>query len=111
MVKTRLRVSMLCVVALSFLALVSTHNTWAQVLYGSVTGTVTDQSGAGVPKAHVVVTNRATTVTREADADDSGHYIIIDLPPGDYDLTVKASGFKPLTQTSLTITANTVTNA
>ena len=32
----------------------------AQVLYGSVTGTVTDQSGAGVPKAHAVVTNRAT---------------------------------------------------
>src|SRR5207247_1302706 len=83
----------------------------AQVLYGSVTGTVTDQSGAGVPKAHVVVTNRATRVPREGDADDSCHYIIIDLPPGDYDLTVKASGFKPLTQTSLTITANTVTNA
>src|SRR5436309_2029694 len=82
----------------------------AQVLYGSVTGTVTDQSGAGVPKAHAVVTNRATGVAREADADDNGHYTITDLAPGDYDLKVTASGFKPLTQTSLTVGAHTGTN-
>src|SRR5437660_3503946 len=82
----------------------------AQVLYGSVTGTVTDQSGAGVPKAHAVVTNRATGVAREADADDNGHYTITDVAPGEYDLKVTASGFKPLTQTSLTVGANTVTN-
>ncbi len=82
----------------------------AQVLYGSVTGTVTDQSGAGVPKAHAVVTNRATGVAREADADDDGHYTITDVAPGEYDLKVTATGFKPLTQTSLTVGANTVTN-
>src|SRR5437773_2810287 len=57
----------------------------AQVLYGSVTGTVTDQSGAGVPKAHAVVTNRATGVAREADADDDGHYTITDVAPGEYE--------------------------
>ena len=110
MVKTRLRISILCLVALSFLALVCTHNAWAQVLYGSVTGTVADQSGAGVPKAHAVVTNRATAVVREGDADDSGHYTITDVPPGEYDLRVTASGFKPLTQTNLVVAANTVTN-
>src|SRR5207237_10463217 len=82
----------------------------AEVLYGSVTGTVTDQSGAGVPKAHAVVTNRATGVAREADADDNGHYTITDVAPGEYDLKVTASGFKPLTQTNLTVGANTVTN-
>src|SRR5438477_302558 len=110
MVKTRLRVSVLCLVALSFLALVCTHNAWAQVLYGSVTGTVADQSGAGVTKAHAVVTNRATAVVREADADDSSHYPITDVPPGEYDLRVTARGFKPLTQTNLMVAANTVTN-
>jgi hypothetical protein len=83
----------------------------AQVLYGSVTGTVTDQSAAGVPKAHVTATNRATGVTRETDADDNGHYTITDLAPGDYDLKVTASGFKPLTQTKLMVAANTVTNS
>src|SRR5882762_5707074 len=81
----------------------------SQVLYGSVTGTVTDQSGAGVPKAHVAATNRAIGVTREADTDDNGHYTITDLAPGEYDLKITASGFKPLTQTNLMVAANTVT--
>ncbi len=96
---------------LCFLALGYAHRAGAQVLYGSVTGTVTDQTGAAVPKAHVVVTNRATSVARGADADDTGHYVITDVSPGNYDLTVKAGGFKPLTQTNLTVTANTVINA
>ena len=80
----------------------------AQVLYGSVSGTISDQSGAVVPKAHVSVTNRATGLQREMDVDNNGHYVIPDLPPGGYDLKVTASGFKPLTQTSLTVGANTV---
>src|SRR5207302_8743744 len=67
----------------------------AQVLFGSVSGTVTDQSGAGVPKAHVTLINKATSVQREADADEGGHYTITDMPPGNYDLKVTASGFKP----------------
>jgi len=46
----------------------------------------------------------------EADADDSGHYTITDVPPGEFDLKVTASGFKPLTQTNLMVAANTVTN-
>ncbi len=109
MVKGRFQISVLCVVALSFLALIYANCSWAQVLYGMVTGTVTDQSGAGVPKAHAVLTNRATGIVREADADENGYYTITDVPPGEFDLKVTASGFKPLTQTSLMVAANTVT--
>ena len=83
----------------------------AQVLFGSVSGVVTDPSGAGVPKAHVVIVNKATGVRKESDADANGRYRITDLPPGTYDITMSAAGFKPLTQTNLTITANVVTNA
>jgi len=111
MFTSRGRIHLACLFALCFLALGYAHRAGAQVLYGSVTGTVTDQTGAAVPKAHVVVTNRATGVARGADADDTGHYVIIDVSPGNYDLTVKVSGFKPLTQTGLTIRTNTVTNA
>jgi len=111
MVKARFQISVLGVVALSFLALMYANSAWAQVLYGSVTGTVTDQSGSGVPKAHVAATNRATGVERQADADENGHYRITDLVPGNYDLKVTASGFKPLTQTNLMVSANIVTNA
>jgi Carboxypeptidase regulatory-like domain/TonB dependent receptor len=110
------KLSLLLLLGLVTLAAVSVQTVMfvpvvnAQVLYGSVTGTVTDQSGAGVPKAHVAATNRATGVERDADADDNGHYTITDLVPGDYDLKVTASGFKPLTQTNLMVAANTVTN-
>src|SRR2546422_8733415 len=110
MVTSRFRVSVLCVVALSFLALICAQFAQAQVLYGLVSRTGTDQRGAGVPKAHAVVTNRATGVAREADADDNGHYTITDVATGECDLKVPASGFKPLTQTNLTVGANTVTN-
>ena len=82
----------------------------AQVLFGSVNGTVTDQTGAGVPKAHITLINKATSVQKEANADESGHYTITDVPPGNYDLKVTASGFKPLTQTNLMVEANTVMN-
>jgi len=110
MFTSKLRICLACLFALSFLAFGNIRRADAQVLYGSVTGTVTDQSGAGVAKAHAVVANRATGVVREADTDDTGHYTITDVPPGAYDLKVTASGFRPLTQTNLAVAANTVTN-
>src|SRR6266446_6507150 len=108
---TKLRISLLFCFALSFFLLGYARGASAQVLDGSVSGTIADQSGGAVAKAHVVITNRATGIQRETDADENGHYAITDLRPGDYDLKVTASGFKPLTQTSLTIAANTVANA
>src|SRR5436190_527360 len=110
MFRNRLSSLFLSVFVLGFAFLGFVQRADAQVLFGSVSGTVTDQSGAGVPKAHVTLINRATSVQKEADADDSGHYTITDVPPGDYDLKVTASGFKPLTQTNLMVAANTVTN-
>jgi hypothetical protein len=68
----------------------------AQVLYGSVTGTVSDQSGAVVPGAKVTVTNEATGLNREAISDASGFYRLLDLPQGNYTVEVTAGGFKPL---------------
>ncbi len=108
MLRNRLSVLFLLVFFLSFALLGSVQRTGAQVLFGSVSGTITDQSGAGVPKAHVTLINKATSVQKEADTDESGHYAITDVSPGNYDLKIAASGFKPLTQTNLTVTANTV---
>src|SRR6266480_1455364 len=110
MFTSKLRTFVACLFVLGCLELGYARSARAQVLYGSVTGTVTDESGATVPKAHVVVTNHGTGVKREADSDDTGHYTITNVPPGEYDLKVTASGFKPLTQTKLAVAANTVTN-
>ena len=96
------------VLTLTLFGCVQTAN--AQVLFGSASGTVTDQSGAAVSKAHVASVNKATGVRKETDADASGFYTLTDLPPGLYDITVSAGGFKPLTQTGVNIGANVVTN-
>src|SRR5438094_1576675 len=111
MFRIRLSGFFLSVFVLGFLLLGFVQRADAEVLVESVSGKVTDQSGAGVPKARIALVSKATSVQKEADADESGHYTITDVPPGSYDLTVKVSGFKPLTQTNLTIRTNTVTNA
>jgi hypothetical protein len=81
----------------------------AQVLYGSVVGTVTDDTGAGVPKAVVMVTNTSTGLSRQATADDTGYYAIQNLPEGVYDLSISSSGFRPYSQKGVTVSINNVT--
>jgi hypothetical protein len=54
----------------------------AQVLYGSVTGTVTDETGAVVPAARLAVVNEETALRREVETDAAGIYRIVDLPQG-----------------------------
>lgn len=83
----------------------------AQVLYGSIVGTVTDQSGAVVPKAAVRATNTSTGLSREATTDTSGYYSIPNLAQGSYDVSIAAPGFKPLTQRGVSVGINTVTRA
>jgi hypothetical protein len=80
----------------------------AQVLYGSVVGTVTDQTGAVVPKATVTITNVATTQTKEATTDDAGYYSIINVLEGTYNLTVKAAGFRPYEEKNVVVAINSV---
>ena len=60
---------------------------------GSITGTVTDASGAVVPNARITVTGVFTGVERDAVSDSAGVYIVPSLIPGDYKLTVQAAGF------------------
>lgn len=75
----------------------------AQVLYGSVVGTITDQSHAVVPGAQVTITNDATGLKREATSDATGLFRILDLPQGTYTLDVSASGFRPLKKTTVVV--------
>ncbi len=109
MVTKTTRVFLVGLLAAGFLASVSIQRLNAQVLYGSVRGSVTDQSGGVVPKAHVAITNPATGLKLETDTDDTGFYTLTNIPGGNYDLTVTASGFKPTTKTNQAIAINTVT--
>ena len=82
----------------------------AQVLYGSIIGTVTDQTNSVVPNTVVRVTNTSTGLFRDAPTDSAGYYSIPNLPQGTYDLSVSKSGFKTLTQKSLDVLINNVTH-
>jgi len=108
MLRNKSVVLLAVVLASALFGMVQSAN--AQVLFGSASGTITDQSGAAVPKAHVSSVNKATGVRKETDADAGGFYRLTDLQPGLYDITVTAGGFKPLTQTSVTVAANVTTN-
>jgi hypothetical protein len=66
----------------------------AQSFTASITGTVTDPAGAVVPRAHIIATDVQRNVSRSTDSDDSGRYVIIDLAPGSYTLSVESPGFK-----------------
>ncbi len=62
--------------------------------YGTISGTVTDNSGAVVATASIDVTNIATNVTKHAETSSSGGYIVPYLPPGTYRVTAQATGFE-----------------
>ncbi len=83
----------------------------AQVLYGSIVGTVTDPTGAVIPGARVEITNTATQQSRTAATNASGQYSIANVLPGTYDLQVTAEGFRAFTETGLVVTANRVVRA
>lgn len=72
---------------------------------GSITGTVTDSTGAAIPNATVTATNTATNVTVTRTTSGTGTYNISPLQPGNYSLTVTAKGFKTLTQENLDVLA------
>ena len=80
----------------------------AQVLYGTVSGNVSDQSGAIVPEATVTLTNKGTGQVRETTANSDGNYSIPNVLPGVYELKVTKQGFSTYTETGLNVTANNV---
>src|SRR5438552_10896885 len=99
----------LCILLVLALAVLwTTPGAQAQVLYGSVVGLITDPTGAAIPRAHVTLTNTSTNLKREADTDDAGRYSVPNLPEGNYEVMLSASGFKPLTQTGISVRVGSV---
>ena len=80
----------------------------SQVLYGTLTGNVTDPAGASVPAVHVEATNLGTNIKRETTTDDRGVYRFTDLQPGLYQVSVKAKSFSPFSETNVQVQANDV---
>jgi len=80
----------------------------AQVLYGTLVGTVEDPSGGVLPGAAVAATNALTGLKREAKTDERGDYRFTDLPPGAYDVAVTQTGFAVFRRTGVVVPVNAV---
>src|SRR5437867_10891817 len=66
----------------------------AQTGAASLTGIVTDQSGAAIPGATVTATNQATNVDYTAISNQAGNYTITSVPVGTYVVKAELAGFK-----------------
>src|SRR5579862_8463329 len=75
--------------------------------YASVTGVVTDSSGAVIPGAKVVLVSTATNLTYTAETNEVGSYSIVNVPPGPgYKMTVSHEGFSPALITDMYLNVN-----
>jgi Carboxypeptidase regulatory-like domain len=85
----RLRIVLSVLVALAFAT-----SAFAQGGNVSISGTVSDPSGAVIPGAKVTVTQKATSFVREDVSNSAGQFNISSIPPANYTVTVAAPGFK-----------------
>jgi hypothetical protein len=74
-----------------------------QTVYGSITGTVLDATGAAIPGASVTLTNLETSEKRTMDAEASGSYTFVNLVPGQYRIEAEKSGFKHFTREPIVV--------
>jgi hypothetical protein len=85
---------------------VSTPAAWSQAGQATLTGTVTDPTGALIPGAKAVLINEASKTERSTLADKSGTVNFIAVPPGTYDILVSATGFKPTRENGVAVHIN-----
>jgi len=96
----------LLLVLLGALFIAGTNQSFGQDTNASLSGTVTDPSGAVIPGAKLTLTNQATAFQSNFVSDATGEYNFYNLPPGKYTLAVTATGFKSTTQTGVQLSVN-----
>src|SRR5438067_5485076 len=69
----------------------------------SISGTVMDSSGAGIPNATVTITELDTHQTRSVVTDDRGTYRALALPVGHYEVKAEHAGFKTALRTGISL--------
>jgi hypothetical protein len=75
-------------------AVLATTPAQAQLLYGGLVGTVTDEGRAVVPGARVTIVNTETNLTRETTTDAQGGFSFVNVLAGPYDVRVALQGFR-----------------
>ncbi len=91
------------------LALLTSGAAWAQTSNGILVGSVTDPTGAVVPKATVSAVSAQYGTSRQTQSDSVGTYHIESLQQGIYTVTISAPGFRPLNVTGVVINGSLTT--
>ncbi|HET7214522.1 MAG TPA: carboxypeptidase regulatory-like domain-containing protein [Terriglobia bacterium] len=81
---------------------------FAQSIQGTILGSVTDQKGAVVPGASIVIVNRSTLFQRTVVTDGTGHYRVASLEPGSYTVAATLTGFKHWESNAFPLAANEI---
>jgi hypothetical protein len=94
---------------LAFLLVASFQMAWgapakAQVSGATLSGLVTDEQGGPVANATISIKNAGTGVARDVTSNSDGIYSAPNLLPGEYEVTVTATGFQTLTEKGITLT-------
>src|SRR5262249_48262746 len=76
--------------------------------FGTITGTVTDLSGAVVSGATITITNKGTQIARTVASGTDGSYQAANLDPGTYSLSVEAMGFSRLVRDEIELLARQI---
>src|SRR5262249_50245281 len=100
LVRARLRGNVFPLVALIILFIASASSALAQST-ASLSGTITDSTGAVVPGAALVARNQATGIESSTTTDSSGAYLFPSLPIGAYHIEVKATNFQTAVLTDI----------
>jgi hypothetical protein len=78
---------------------------FSQVTSGTIYGVVQDATGAVIPGATVVATNPQTGITRTTSSGEAGSFVLPNLAPGTYSISVEAKGFKKLVKDGVVLSA------
>src|SRR5690242_16144115 len=81
----------------------------AQQYSGSITGTVTDSTGAAIPGATVTVTNTGTNAKVTQTSGGGGDFTFAQLPVGTYEVQVSQGNFKQFVETGVVVHTSTAT--
>ena len=104
LIRQSARQRLLMASAVLFAASIAVAPAHAQILYGSIVGTVTDAQGAHVPGATVTIVSKETNLTRDTVTDSEGNYNLTNVLAGSYDVKVSLTGFRETVRASVPVT-------
>jgi hypothetical protein len=99
-----------CLLRLLFVLALTAAMVFAQTPTGSISGTVTDQSGGVIPNATVTITDKATGAVRTLTANTEGIFSAPALPAGVYQVRVEVQGFRVLERDAEVLAGSSTTS-